>query len=286
MLVSSFCTPCEVPAMDRPTSRPALSRLSANLGFLWPDRPLLARIEAAADAGFDAVEMHWPFDTPPATVAEICAARGLVLLGVNTPPGDRPGDFGLAALPGREGEFAEGFARTLDWARQAGASMIHVMAGVTPDEPATEAVLVANLRRAADLAGAFGITLLLEAINPRDRPGYFYSRVERAAGIIALADRPYLALMFDVYHVGVGQGDVLRRLERFLPLIGHVQIAAVPSRAEPDEGEIDHAEVLRHLDRLGYAGRVGCEYRPRGDTDAGLVWRNRLAARSADWREA
>lgn len=272
--------------MDHETPRPALSRLSANLGFLWPDRPLLARIEAAAAAGFDAVEMHWPFDTPPETVAALCAARGLTLVAVNTPPGDRPGDFGLAALPGREAEFATGFSRALDWARRAGASMIHVMAGVAPDDPGTEAVLVANLRRAADLAGNSGITLLVEAINARDRPGYFYSQVERAAEVIGLAERANLALMFDVYHVGVGQGDVLRRLERFLPLIGHVQIAAVPSRAEPDEGEIDHAEVLRHLDRLGYAGRIGCEYRPRGDTDAGLVWRDRLARRLADRREA
>jgi 2-dehydrotetronate isomerase len=268
--------------MDHPTLRPALSRLSANLGFLWPDRPLLPRIEAAAAAGFGAVEMHWPFDTPPEAVADLCAARGLTVLGVNTPPGDRPGDFGLAALPGREAEFAAGLERALDWARRAGASMIHVMAGVVPDDPASEAVLVDNLRRATDLSGGSGVTLLLEAINPRDRPGYFYSRVERVAEVIALADRPGLAMMFDVYHVGVGQGDVLRRMERFLPQIGHVQIAAVPSRAEPDEGEIDFAAVLGTLDRIGYTGWIGCEYRPRGPTDAGLVWRDRLAARSAD----
>jgi len=272
--------------MQDPTSRPALSRLSANLGFLWPDRPLLKRIEAAAAAGFGAVEFHWPHDTPPEAVAKLCGELGLAVLGLNTPPGDSPGDFGLAALPGREAEFAAGYARTLDWGRRAGASMIHVMAGVAPDAPATEATLVANLRRAADLARGSGITLLLEAINPRDRPGYFHSRVERAAEIVDLADRPDVALMFDVYHVGVGQGDVLRRLARFLPRIAHVQIAAVPSRAEPDEGEIDHAEVLRELDRLGYAGWVGCEYRPRAVTDAGLVWRDRLAARSADRRKA
>jgi hydroxypyruvate isomerase len=266
--------------------QPALLRLSANLGFLWPDLPLLARIEAAAAAGFGAVELHWPFDTLPEAVAALCAARGLVLVAVNTPPGDRPGDFGLAALPGREAEFATGFARALDWARRAGALKIHVMAGVAPDDPATEAVLVDNLRRAVDLSRGSDVTLLLEAINPRDRPGYFYSRVERAAEVIARTQRPNIALMFDVYHVGVGQGGVLRRLEGLMPQIGHVQIAAVPSRAEPDEGEIDFAAVLGALDRMGYAGWIGCEYRPRGDTDAGLVWRDRLALRSADRREA
>lgn len=258
---------------------------SANLGFLWPDRPFADRLLAAAAAGFTAVEAHWPYDTPPKTVADLCRRLSLTLLSINTPKGDRPGDFGLAAQPGRQPEFEAGFARTLDWAAWAGARMIHVMAGVAPDTAETEAVLIENLKRAADLAGAKGITLLIEALNRRDMQGYFHSRVERAAEIIAAAGRPNLRLLFDVYHVGVGQGDVLRRLERMLPLIGHVQIAAVPSRAEPDEGEIDFAVVLRELDRLGYAGWIGCEYRPRGDTDAGLVWRDRLAARSADWRD-
>lgn len=259
---------------------------SANLGFLWPDRPFMDRILAAAAAGFAGIEAHWPYDTPPDTVADLCRRLNLSLLAINTPKGDGPGDFGLAALPARQPEFEAGFARTLDWASQAGARMIHVMAGVAPDTPQTEAVLVANLKHAADLAAASGITLLVEALNPRDMPGYFYSRVERAAEIIAATDRPNLRLMFDVYHLGVGQGDVLRRLEQMLPLIGHVQIAAVPSRAEPDEGEIDYAVVLRELERLGYAGWVGCEYRPCGDTDAGLVWRDRLAARSANRRDA
>lgn len=265
------------------------TRYSANLGFLWPDRPFLDRIDAAAAAGFAAVEAHWPQDTAPEAVRSACARHGLGFLALNTPRGDRPGDFGLAALPDQAGEFTAGFDRTLDWAARAGAGMIHVMAGIAPDGPATEAALVDRLRQAADRAQAAGIGLLVEPLNPADVPGYFYARAERAAEIIEAVARPNLRLMFDAYHVARGQGDLARRLAELLPLVGHVQIAAVPSRAEPDGGEIDHAWLLDELDRLGYRGWIGCEYRPRGDTDAGLVWRDRLAARragSADRREA
>jgi len=253
-------------------------RLAANLGFLWPDRPLLARIAAAAQAGFTAIELHWPYDTPAAEVAAACAAHGLTLLAINTGKGSGPDDFGLAAIPGRVAAFAASFRQALDYQRIAGGSAIHVMAGVCADTPHSAATLVANLQAAADAAAdtAPDMMLLIEPINPRDKPGYFYHQIERAAQIIALVDRPNLRLMFDVYHVGVGQGDVLTRLARHLPLIGHVQIAAVPSRAEPDEGEISYPAVLATLAGLGYAGWVGCEYRPRGDTDAGLGWRDRM----------
>ncbi len=249
-------------------------RLSANLGFLWPDRPLLDRIAAAARAGFKAIELHWPYDVPAADVADACVTHGVVLLALNTAKGTRPDDFGLAAIPGREAEFAISFAQAHDYSRIAGAGAIHVMAGVCPDTPDSEAAFIKNLQASADAAP--DMTLLLEPINPRDKPGYFYHRMERAAAIIARADRPNLRLMFDVYHVGVGQGDVTRRLETHLPLIGHVQIAAVPSRAEPDEGEIDYRAIFAALDRLDYQGWTGCEYRPRGDTDGGLDWRPTL----------
>jgi hydroxypyruvate isomerase len=255
-------------------------RLSANLGFLWPDRPLPDRIAAAANAGFRAVELHWPYDVPAAEVAAACKAHRLKLLALNTAKGSSPEDFGLAALPGREAEFAVAFAQARDYARVARATAIHVMAGVCPDTAESEAVLVANLRASADTAP--DLTLLLEPINPHDKPGYFYHRVERAAEIMARVGRRNLRLMFDVYHVGVGQGDVIRRLETHLPLIAHVQVAAVPSRAEPDEGEIGYRAIFATLERLGYRGWVGCEYRPRGDTDAGLVWRGLLGLTPRD----
>ena len=250
-----------------------MPRFSANLGFLWPDRPLLERIDAAAAAGFKAIELHWPYATPAAEVRARCEKHGLVLLGINTPIGDGDkGDFGLGAQAGREEEFRETFLQTVAYAREAGASSVHVMAGVVAEDRKAEArkVFVENLRFAT--ANAVGLTLLLEPINQRDKPGYFYSSIDEAADIIAEVGAPNLKIMFDVYHVGVSEGDVTKRLERHLADIGHVQIAAVPSRAEPDEGEIAYASIFATLDRIGWGGWTGCEYRPRGDTDAGLVW--------------
>jgi hydroxypyruvate isomerase len=257
-----------------------MQKFSANLGFLWPDRPLPDRIDAAAKAGFRAIELHWPYDVAPESVRDQCARLGLTLLGINTPPGDRDkGEFGLGAVPGRRDDFDAGFRQALDWGRIAGASAIHVMAGIIDPADRTPArhTLIDNLGRAAAMAP--DMTLLLEAINPRDAPGYFYSTVGAAASVIVEVGVANIRLMFDVYHVGVSEGGVLDKLERFLPQIGHVQIAAVPSRTEPDTGEIAYRTVFRELDRLGYAGWVGCEYRPRGDTDMGLEWVAKLGVR-------
>lgn len=252
-----------------------MPRFSANLGFLWTHLPLIERIEAAAKAGFGAVEMHWPFDVDPLAVKAACARLNLPLLGVNTPVGDAAaGDFGLGAVPGREADFHRAFDEALAWSVAAGASAIHTMAGVVAPARIPEAtgVFADNLAAAADRAAPHGITLLLEPINQRDKPGYFYSTIARGAEMVARVRRPNVKIMFDVYHVGVSEGDVIRRLERALPLIGHVQIAAVPSRAEPDEGEIAYPEIFRTLDRIGYAGWVGAEYRPRGAVEDGLGW--------------
>jgi 2-dehydrotetronate isomerase len=250
-------------------------RLSANLGFMWPDRPLLDRIAAAGRAGFKAVELHWPYDVPAADTAAACRAAGVKLLGLNTVIGDgAAGEFGLGALPGREADFAAAFAQSLDYAMATGAIAIHAMAGVVPDNEASASTLVRNLKAASGAAAGAGVTILLEAINPRDKAGYFYHRVERAAEIIDAVGADNIKLMYDAYHVGVGQGDVIRRFEKLLPLIGHVQVAAVPSRAEPDEGELNYPAIFEAIEASGYDGWVGCEYRPRGDTDAGLRWRD------------
>jgi hydroxypyruvate isomerase len=258
-----------------------MARFSANLGFLWTDRPLLARIEAAAGAGFRAIEVHWPYDTPAADVKAACAHHGLAMLGLNTVRGDRPGDFGLAAVPGREAEFAASLEQSVAYCRAAGFSAIHVMAGVVPPGQAELAaeLFVKHVELAAAKAADAGLTILLEPLNRRDAPGYFYASIERADEIITAVGRPNVKIMFDCYHVAVMQGDVLKRLERFMPRIGHVQVAAVPSRAEPDEGEIAYPAVFTALDRLGYAGWVGCEYKPRADTDAGLAWVKKLGVK-------
>lgn len=254
-----------------------MPKFSANLGFLWPDRPLLDRIDAAASAGFRAVELHWPYDVPADVVRDRCAGAGVELLGINTPPGCvENGEFGLGALPGREMDFERTFRQSLEWGDIAGASAIHVMAGVVAPEQKQDGrgTLVENLRKAAAMAP--GMTLLLEGINQRDKPGYFYSTIAEKADIIRDVGAANVKIMFDIYHVGVSEGDVFRNLETHLPLIGHVQIAAVPTRAEPDEGEIHYGHAFNELDRLGYDGWVGCEYKPRSGTDEGLSWTKTL----------
>jgi hydroxypyruvate isomerase len=248
-------------------------RFSANLGFLWPDRPLLDRIDAAASAGFRAIELHWPYEVPPEVLRGRCEALGLTLLALNTPIDSGRGEFGLGAVPGREADFRTGFELASGYARAAGASAVHVMAGVVPpgtDRNEAAAMFEANLRWA--VAAAPDLGLLLEPLNPVDRPGYFYSRTGEAAAMVDRVGAANLAIMFDAYHVGMVGGDVLEELRRRFGKVGHVQIAAVPTRGEPDEGVFAFPSLFATLDLLGYQGWVGCEYRPRGDTTEGLRW--------------
>jgi hydroxypyruvate isomerase len=251
-----------------------MPRFAANLAYLFTERPLIERFAAAAAAGFKAVELQFPYDHAPSAVRAELERHGLTQLGVNTPVGSRAGDSGLAAVPGREREWDAAFRQALDYVVAIGGTAIHCMAGKVPSEqrPAAERTFIANLARAADLAREKGITLLIEPINPRDRPSYYLNRVEHAADIIAKVERPNVKLQFDFYHVQIVGGDLITRFETHLPLVGHVQIAAVPSRAEPDEGEINYPGVFAALDRLGWAGWIGCEYKPRGRTEDGLAW--------------
>lgn len=260
-----------------------MPRFSANIGFLWPELPLLDRIDAVGKSGFRAIEMHWPYDDPAETVRAACDRNNLTLLGLNSLRGNvQAGDNGLGAVPGREADFRADFERVATYAKAVGATSLHVMAGFVgeADKAAGEKTFVENLKFAAEKAE--GLTLLLEPLNPRDAPGYFYHTVAEAAGIIEKAGLPNLKIMFDVYHVGVTEGDVLMKLAKYMPQIGHVQIAAVPSRAEPDEGEIAYRAVFAELDRLGYDGWVGCEYKPRGKTEDGLGWTEALGVSLGD----
>ena len=251
-----------------------MPRFAANLGYLFTDRALLERIDAAAASGFKAIELQFPYDVPASAVKAAIARNQLTMLGVNTPPGEREGEFGLAAVPGRERDWQVLFGRALDYISEIGGSAVHCLAGkVGPEQrPSAERVFIDNLARAADLAAARNITLLIEPINARDRPNYFLNRVEHAADIIAKAGKPNIRMQFDFYHVQIVGGDLLYRLEKFLPVIGHLQCAAVPSRHEPDEGEINYPAVFEAVDRLGYQGWIGCEYRPRARTEDGLGW--------------
>lgn len=254
-------------------------RYSANLGFLFTDLPLPQAIHAAKDAGFDAVECHFPYDVPAADVATALQETGLLMLGLNTWPGDKAaGDFGLAALTGREDEARAAIAQALDYAIATGTKAVHVMAGRTDGGKRAEATFRANLAHACDLAAAHGITILIEPINTRDVQGYHLSRTDHAQQIIAALGKPNLKLMFDCYHMQIMQGDLATHLRALLPVIGHVQIAAVPDRGEPDQGEVDYRWLMAHLGGLGYSGFIGAEYRPRAGTLSGLGWLDRFRA--------
>jgi hydroxypyruvate isomerase len=253
----------------------AMRRFSANLGFLFTELPETERIQAAAAAGFAAVEMHWPYEVPASELKSALARSGVTMLGLNTPVGNvAAGDFGLGAIPGRESEFHKAFDEALSYGAEIGASSVHCMAGVVPPEARTAAenTFVENLREAADKAARASMTLLLEPINHRDKPAYFLCHVEQAASIIDKVGRANVKIMFDCYHTQIMQGDLIRRLEIHRNVIGHVQIAAVPSRAEPDEGEVNYLEICRALDRMEYVGWIGAEYKPRGRTEDGLGW--------------
>jgi 2-dehydrotetronate isomerase len=248
-------------------------RYSANLGFLFTELPLPQAIHAAKDAGFDAVECHFPYDVPAAEVAKALQDTGLTMLGLNTWPGDKSaGDFGLAALTGREAEARVAIAQAVDYAVATGTRAVHVMAGRTDGGDQAEATFRANLTYACDLAASHGITILIEPINTRDVQGYHLSRTDHAVRTIAAVNKNNIKLMFDCYHMQIMQGDLSTHLRALLPLIGHIQIAAVPDRGEPDQGEVDFRWLMRELDGMGYTAPVGAEYKPRNGTTKGLGW--------------
>ena len=257
-------------------------RFSANLGFLYADLALPDAVRAAKAAGFDAVECHFPYDTPPEDLNAALDETGLRMLALNTWPGDRgAGEFGLCALPDRAEEARREIARAVDYAAATGMDAVHVMAGRTDGGAAAEDCFLANLRHAVALAAGHGLRVLIEPINTRDVPGYHLSTTDHAERILDAVGDDRLRIMFDCYHMQIMQGDLARTVERLLPAIGHVQIAAVPDRGEPDAGEVDYRWLLGRLAELGYDGHVGAEYKPRspdGDTAKGLSW---LAAHRA-----
>lgn len=243
-------------------------RFSANLGFLWTELPLPQAIRAAARAGFDAVECHWPYDTPPEAVAAALAETGLPLLGLNTRRGG-PGENGLSALPGCAAEARAEIDRAIAYARATGCGAVHVMAGRAEGAMA-EAAFLASLDHACRAAPE--LTILIEPLNRHDAPGYFLSGSDQAARLIARAGHDNLKLMFDCYHIQIMEGDLSRRLQALLPIIGHVQLAAVPDRGAPDHGELDYRHICGLLRDLGWQRPLGAEYRPGGATEASLGW--------------
>lgn len=253
-----------------------MTLFSANLGFLWTDRALPDAIRAAHAAGFDAVECHWPYDIAAGDVAAALAETGLAMLGLNTRRGDvAAGENGLAALPGRVDEARAAIDEALAYADAIGAGAVHVMAGKA-EGPEARAVFAANLNYACTRAAKGGRIILIEPLNPFDAPGYFLNTTAQAADLITEIAAPNLKLMFDCYHVGRTEGDVIARLDALWPIIGHIQFAAVPDRGAPDHGDLDYRTIFGEVAARAWDKPLGAEYRPMGKTEDSLGWMAQL----------
>lgn len=259
-----------------------MPRFAANLSFLYNEVPFLERFAAASRDGFRGVEFVSPYEYAPAVVAAAARDAGVEVVLINTALGRwDEGERGLAALPGREADCREWIERGLVYARALGCPRMHVMAGIVPagvERSAMRASFVQNLRAAAPLAARAGVTLLLEPINQRDLPGYFLSTQADAHSIVADVGAPNVKVQMDFYHCQIVEGDLAQTLREHFPRVGHVQIAGVPGRHEPDVGEINYPYLFALLDELGYDGWVSAEYRPRAGTSAGLGWMAAAAA--------
>jgi hydroxypyruvate isomerase len=245
--------------------------------MMFNEIPFLDRFGAAAAADFAGVEFLFPYDYAAAEIRARLDDTGLQQVLFNAPPGDwAAGERGTATLPGRQQEFRDGIMKALDYADALGNRLVHVMAGIPPAglRPGVAAALyVSNLAWAAEQAAPRGITLVLEPINHRDMPGFFLNTMAQGAAVVEALGRDRVGLQFDVYHCQVTEGDITKRMAALMPLIAHMQIADVPARNEPGTGEIGWRFVFSEMDRLQYSGWVGCEYRPAGETVAGLRWR-------------
>lgn len=253
-----------------------MASYSANLGFLWTDQTLPDAIRKAAAAGFDAVEFHWPYDTPAEETLSALQETGLAVLGINTVRGNTDkGENGLAALPGRESEAQQAIDQALQYAAAVGARCVHVMAGFASGVEA-HATFVNNLRYACQQAASHGIVILIEPLNHYDAPDYFLSKTTQAVEIIEEVGQTNLKLMFDCYHVQLMEGDLTHRFQSLLAHIGHVQFASVPDRGPPDSGELNYRYLFDMMTKAGYKHPLGAEYKPVGATDDSLGWLQNL----------
>ncbi len=249
-----------------------MPKFAANLSFLFQDLPMLERFEAAAKAGFKAVEYLFPYEWPKDELAAQLRKHNLTQALFNVPPGDwAKGERGLAALPGREAEFERAIETALDYARALSCKTIHAMPGLR-HHGADRKTYVANLRKAARMAEPSGVTVIIEPINTRDIPGFFLTTTAEARAVIHEVGAPNIGLQFDLYHRAIQEGDVTMAIREFGYLAKHYQIANPPDRGEPDIGEMNYRYLFQEIDSSGFVGWVGCEYKPRGDTIAGLRW--------------
>ncbi len=253
-----------------------MPRFAANLTMMFQEHAFMDRFAAAAATGFDAVEYLFPYDFDMSQIALSLQENQLTQALFNLPPGAwLAGERGLAALPGRQTEFRQSVTTALRYAAATGVGRLHMMSGIARRDDADAcASYRESLAYLCDQAGQAGLDVLIEPINARDMPGYFLNDFNYAADLIADLGYANLKLQFDIYHRQIIHGDVLNGLKTLMPIIGHVQIAAVPLRHEPGTGELDDFRILSELDELGYTGFVGCEYRPAARTVDGLGWLN------------
>ena len=253
-----------------------MPRLAANLSMMYTEHPFLERFAAAARDGFFGVEFLFPYEFAAAELKSRLGEHGLTQALFNAPPGDwTAGERGIASLPGREDDFRRGVDQALEYAAVLGNRKLHVMAGLIrpgQDRAAHREVYLKNLALAARTAATAGVTVLIEPINTRDIPGFFLNRQDDAQAIRAEVGADNLKVQFDIYHCQIVEGDVAVKLERDMAGIGHIQVAGVPERHEPDLGELNYPYLFERIDALGYAGWIGCEYRPKAGTSQGLAW--------------
>ena len=253
-----------------------MPRFAANLTMMFTEVPFLERFERAAAAGFKAVEFLFPYAFEATEIRALLERHRLALALHNLPPGDwGAGDRGLACDPQRASEFRASVAQALRYASILGVPQLHCMSGKRPagaSEAAMRQTLVENLRFAAATLKEAGLRLLIEPINAHDMPGYYLNRTDQALGLIDEVGADNVFLQYDIYHAQRTEGEICATLSKHLPRIAHIQIAANPGRHEPGTGELNDAHVFAHVDKLGYSGWIGCEYKPATSTEAGLGW--------------
>jgi len=255
-----------------------MPRFAANLSMMYNEVGFLDRYAAAAKDGFEAVEFLFPYAHGRGELAARLGEHGLQQVLFNAPPGDwDAGERGMACLPGREAQLRAGVDLALEFAVALKCPRIHLMAGLAPpgaDRAALRATYVANLAWAAKQAASAGVDVLIEPINTRDIPGFFLNRQDEAHAIVQEVGAANLKVQMDLYHCQIVEGDLAKKIQAYLPTgrVGHFQIAGVPERHEPDRGEVNHPYLFDLIDSLGYTGHIGCEYRPKAGTSAGLGW--------------
>ena len=253
-----------------------MPKLAANLSLLFPQMDFLDRFAAAARSGFRYAEYQLPYAWPASAIAERADAARIEVVLHNVPAGDAAkGDRGIACLPERKNEFREGVERAIEYARLVRCPRLNCLAGIAPqDAPRARHfdTLIENVKFAAARLKTAGIRLMLEPVNTRTVPGFFLTGSRQAIEVLDAARSDNAWLQYDIFHMQIMEGDLARTIERLLPRIGHMQLADVPHRHEPGTGEINFDFLLRHIDQIGYAGWIGCEYNPKGDTSEGLAW--------------